>query len=298
MQALRLKAAIGDTVQVMPIWEQGADSDCLDFELVKVNPLHRAFRRMVRDLEFDLSEMPIATLGQALMDGVPLYPLPIPASARFHHSSILCSIDSDIKSPADLVGRRVAARSWPQTSGVWIRGILQHDYGLDLRSIQWIVQEGPHVERFSDPDYVVLDESDESLLAMLAAGTVDAVTGLHGIPAGTRPVIADADEAAAAWFERTRIFPINHVVVIRKDLVDQHPWLPEEVTNVFSRAADVARQRGDLASERLGIGPGHDLYRIGLEENRASMQMLVNFSIEQGILPAGADLDAIFKTNG
>ena len=298
MQALRLKAAIGDTVQVMPIWEQGTGSDRLDFELIKINPLHRAFRRMVRDLEFDLSEMPIATLGQALMAGVPLHPLPIPASSRFHHSSILCSMDSNIKSPADLVGRRVAARSWPQTSGVWIRGILQHDYGLDLRSVQWIVQEGPHVEQFSDPDYVVLEESDESLLELLFAGKVDAVTGLHGIPAGTRPVIAGADEAAAAWYGRTGIYPVNHVVVIRRDLVEQHPWLPEEVTNVFARAADIAGQRGDLDSDRLGIGPGHDLYRMGLEENRASMQMLVDFSVEQGILPASADLDAIFKTNG
>src|SRR5690606_13105118 len=139
---------------------------------------------------------------------------------------------------------------------------------------QWVVQEGPHVEQFSDPDYVVLEESEESLLELLFAGKVDAVTGLHGIPAGTRPVIADADEAAAAWYGRTGIYPVNHVVVIRRDLVEQHPWLPEEVTNVFARAADIAGQRGDLDSDRLGIGPGHDLYRIGLEENQASMQML------------------------
>lgn len=292
---LTLKAAIGDTVQVKPIWEQGTGLERLRFDLIRVNPLHRAFRRMVRHLEFDLSEMPIATLGQALLANTPLVALPIPASSRFHHGSILCRSDSDIRSPTDLVGRRVGARSWPQTSGVWIRGILQHEYGLDLHSVEWVVQEGPHVEEFADPDYVVLEESEESLLDMLNAGKVDAITGLHGIPEGTRTVIADATAAASAWYARTGIFPVNHVVVIRRDLVDQHPWLPEDVTAVFARAASVASEQGKLDSERHGVGPGHSLYRIGLEENRASMQMLVEYCIEQGILPTHADLDTMFK---
>src|SRR5690606_13447065 len=98
-----LKAAVGDTVQVKPIWEQGTGSEWLTLDLIEVKPLHRAFRRMVRELEFDLSEMPVATLGQALLADTPLVALPIPASSRFHHSSILCRSDSDIRKPADLV---------------------------------------------------------------------------------------------------------------------------------------------------------------------------------------------------
>ncbi|MHA6729173.1 substrate-binding domain-containing protein [Devosia sp. A369] len=289
-----LKSAIGNMVQVQSLHEGAQLSERVGLDLVAVEPFHLAFRRMVRDLEFELSEMPIATLGQALSAGVPIVGLPIPASRRMHHTSILCRIDSDIGGPQDLIGRRVAARSWPQTSGIWIRGILQHEYGIDLRQVQWIIQEGPHVPQFADPDFVTLEESDESLLDLLRTGKVDAITGLHGIPEGTRPVIDNAREAAAAWYERTGIFPVNHVICLRRDVLAANQWLPEAITDVFTKAADIARRRGDLDSTRHGLPPGLDLYRIGLEANRSSMQMLVDYSIEQQILPASISLESLF----
>lgn len=291
---LQLKCAIGDMVQVRPVPEGLATSDRFALDCVPVEPFHVAFRRMVRGLEFDFSEMPIVTLGQAMAMDVPIVGLPIPASCRMHHGSILTSLDSDIKGPQDLIGRRVLARSWPQTTGVWIRGILQNEYGIELNDINWIVQEGPHVPEWNDPDMVTLEESDESLLSLLKAGKVDAITGLHGVPEGTRPVIANAREEGARWFERTGVFPVNHVLCIRRDVLAAHPWLPEAITGLFDTARDIARERGDLDSARHGLPAGLDLYHTGLEANRKSMQMLVDFSIQQNILPSSVTLDSLF----
>ncbi|MBK1792885.1 hypothetical protein JHL21_00055 [Devosia sp. WQ 349] len=294
MQALRFKSAIGDMVQVRPIRERLAQSDRFALDQVAVEPFHVAFRRMVRDLEFDISEMPIATLGQAMHAGVPIVGLPLPASCRMHHTSILTSVDSDIRGPDDLRGKRVLARSWPQTTGIWVRGILAHEYGLHLRDVNWIIQEGPHVPQFKDPDFVTLEESEESLLSLLKQGKVDAITGLHGVPEGTRPVIADAKLAGAEWHARTGIFPVNHVLCVRREVLDQHPWILEELTELFDKSKEIAQERGDLDSSKHGLPAGLELYKAGLEENRKSMQMLVDFSIEQQILPPSITLDSLF----
>lgn len=291
---LQLKCAIGDMAQVRPVREGSVQSDGFALECIAVEPFYLAFRRMVRTLEFDLSEIPIATLGQAMQADVPIVGLPIPTSCRMHHVSILCRADSDIEGPRDLIGRRVLARSWPQTSGIWIRGILASEYGIGLHEVDWIVQEGPHVPAFADPGFVTLEESGESPLSMLKAGKVDAITGLHGIPAGTRPVIANAREAGAQWYQRTGIFPVNHVLCLRRDVLDANPWLAGAVTELFDKAREVAAKRGDLDSSLYGLPSGLTLYASGLEANRKSMQMLIDFSVQQGILPASTILDSLF----
>lgn len=291
---LQLKSAIGDMAQVRPIREGLATSDRFVLDQETIEPFYIAFRRMVRGLEFDISEMPVATLGQAIHAGVPIIGLPLPASCRMHHTSILTLPDSDIRGPSDLKGRRVLARSWPQTSGIWIRGLLQTEYGVDLGDIHWIVQEGPHVPEFKDPDFVQLEESEESLVALLMAGKVDAITGLHGVPEGTRPVISSAREAGAEWFSRTGIFPVNHVLCVRRDVLDANPWLTQEITELYEKSKKIAHERGDLESSKHGLPAGLELYKAGLEENRKSMQMLVDFSIQQQVLPASITLDSLF----
>lgn len=294
MQVLQLKSAIGDMAQVRPIREGLATSDRFVLDQETIEPFYIAFRRMVRGLEFDISEMPVATLGQAIHAGVPIIGLPLPASCRMHHTSILTLSDSDIRGPSDLKGRRVLARSWPQTSGIWIRGLLQTEYGVDLGDIHWIVQEGPHVPEFKDPDFVQLEESEESLIALLTAGKVDAITGLHGVPEGTRSVISNAREAGAEWFSRTGIFPVNHLLCVRRDVLDANPWLTQEITELYEKSKKIAHERGDLESSKHGLPAGLELYKAGLEENRKSMQMLVDFSIQQQVLPASITLDSLF----
>lgn len=292
---LQLTAAIGDMIEMRPIHDGSAAVDSITLHKVPVSPFHVAFRHMVRELRYDLSEMPIATLGQARLADVPLFGLPLPASSRMHHGSILTRIDSDIRGPEDLKGKRVLARSWPQTTGIWVRGILQHEYDIDLTDISWIVQEGPHVESFQDPDYVTCEESDEGLLALLNAGKVDAITGLHGMPAGTRHVIPDAIAAGAAWSAREGVFPINHVMCLKRELALAHPWLPAAVTALYNDALRIGAQTGALDSTRFGLPPDLTLYQSGLQENRKSMQMLLDFSKEQGILPLTVTLDWLFE---
>ena len=149
-------------------------------------------------------------------------------------------------------------------------------------------------QRFAALTVVASAPNEESLLDLLKSGKVDAITGLHGIPEGTRPVIPNAVEAGAEWYGRTGVFPVNHVLCLRRDVLDAHPWLADAVTDLFDSSRKMAEERGDLDSTRQGLPPGLALYQSGLEPNRKSMQMLLDFSIEQHILPASVTLDSLF----
>ncbi|WP_274629902.1 hypothetical protein [Arvimicrobium flavum] len=291
---LLLNTAIGATPEVLPIWNGEVRSDRLALDLVKVEPFYTTFRRMIRELEFDLSEMPVVSYAQAYLARIPLTLLPIPVSRRFHHQSILCFENSDIRQATDLVGRRVGVRSWPQTSGVWARGILETEYGIPLERVTWVTQEGAHVESCADPSYVVRSTSGRSLAAMLADGEVDAVMGLQGIPAGMRTVVPDADAAARAWYGATGIFPVNHLVALKSELVETHPWIVEEVTDLFSRSVKHARSAGALAGAAMGLAATQDMHPIGLSPNHASIQKLLDFAAQQQLTPRRVAAEELF----
>jgi 4,5-dihydroxyphthalate decarboxylase len=291
---LVLYTAIGNTPEVMPLWKSSVRSDRITLDMVEVEPLYTAFRRMVRKLEFDLSEMPVVTLAQAVGDGKPITALPVPVSRRFHHRSILCRQDSPIEHPGDLIGRRVGVRSYPQTSGVWARGILASEYGIPLERVTWVTQEDAHVTGYQEPPYVVRATSGKSLLEMLNDGEIDAVMGLRGMPSGLRSVIPDADAAALNWYRKTGVFPINHVIAVKSVLLEEHAWLAAEVISLFSKANSQAREEGILSSEPAPCPPDHDMHPIGLEANRASLQMLLNFAAQQALTPRRFCVDELF----
>lgn len=276
-----LRCALGTTPEVAPIRAGSVTSDRLAFELIEHDPLPPAFRLMVRELAFDLTEMPVVTLAQAKERGIALTGLPIPVSRRFHHDSLLCLERSDIQHPTDLVGRKIGVRSFPQTTGVWVRGILQHEYGVSPDKMGWIIQEGAHVLDYREPDYVSYATCDAPLIDLLKSGDVDAITGYKGSRVGLRSVIPEAQNASEDWFHRTHIFPVNHVLAVKSDIVEKNPWILQEITKVFVNALEVARADASLGASLPSAFKQQSLHSYNFREHEPSIQALLDYAFEQ-----------------
>lgn len=283
-QPLVLRTAIGKHDHVKPLRDGIVVSDRVRLEFVEFDPLPRAFRQMIRSLDLDVCEMALTTQALAHHFGKPITALPIQLWRRLHHGNLVCATDSHIRGPEDLQGRKVGVRAYSQTTGVWIRGILGSEYGVDLDSITWVTMEDAHVSEYQDPPNAVRSTSGKGLRELLLSGELAAVMGERNVdPAGVRPVIPNADEAAVEWSERTGIFPVNHIVSVKAELLRQHPWLAEELMNLFEEAR---RKAGNLANEAL--------LPYGLEPNRRSMQMLLDFAAQQKLTPRAYLVDELF----
>jgi 4,5-dihydroxyphthalate decarboxylase len=295
-----LSAAIGRYPHTRALHEGRVRPAGFALELADVEPVHRAFRPMVERLAYDVSEMAIATYLLAREHGRPLVGLPVVVFRTFHHGSIVCAAGSSIRGPADLQGRRIGVRSYAQTTGLWVRGILQSEYGVDLASLTWVTQEGSHVAAFQDPPNVVRVDDGRSLGAMLQAGEIDAAIGLSAAErASTRPVIPNAEAAEAAWFERTGIYPINHMVVLRQPVAAAHAELPSRLFEAFVAARGVARQAGvrSVGPEGAPVPPflaGEPLPYGADALNRAAADAAARLAHEQGLIGRIYTADEIF----
>ncbi|HQT77063.1 MAG: hypothetical protein B7Z80_08975 [Rhodospirillales bacterium 20-64-7] len=288
-----LRSAIASYPHVRAVRDGTVASARVGFVFEDVPNITRAFRRMVRTLEFDLCEIALTTLAQAHAYGKPLTGLPIVVMRGFHHAALLCPTASVIRGPADLRGRRVGVRAWSQTTGVWVRGILRDEYGVDHRDITWMTAEDAHVAGYVDPPQVRRIEPGQDLRAMLLAGEIDAAIGLPGLDAATvRPVIPDAPAAAASWYAKTGAYPVNHLLCVRTALVEAHPWLPEELMQVFSAAKTAATEPSAEARFAAIVGP--DVLPYGLQPNRAGIALCLRYAEEQGLLPRTCDMAALF----
>ncbi len=277
---LGLKTALGKHEHVKPLKDGRVRSDRVVLEQLDFDPLPKAFRTMVRGGDIDVGEMALTTHLLAAAFGKPLTALAIPLWRRLHHSNLVCAAGSDIRGPKDLVGRKVGVRAWSQTTGVWIRGILRDEYGVDHRDIEWITMEDAHVGEYRDPPHVSRAAPGATLRDLLASGGIAAIMGERTVdPSGVRPVIADAEEAERAWSARTGIFPVNHVVTVRDELLAEHPWLADELKRMFEEARTVS-------------GTGFPPY--GLEANRAPMQMLLDFAHDQMLVDRRWTVDELF----
>ena len=281
MAKLTLRTALGRSPLVRALKAGEVASDRIAFDFVEVEPVTRAFRRMTRTLEFDLCEIALTTHAQARAFGKPITALPVVLLRGLHHGALMCRRDSPLRGPADLAGRRVGVRAWSQTTGVWVRGILQDEYGIAPDAIIWVTEEDAHVAEFADPPFVQRIAPGQDLKAMLLAGEIDAGIAFAGLdPASVRTVIPDADAAAAAWSRRTNVFPINHVVVVKDALLAAHPWLAGELMRLFNE------------SKRLA----DDNVPYGVEANRPAIDLLMRYAARQGLIPRAYAAHELFIT--
>src|SRR6266853_5579792 len=208
-----------------------------EFEFLEVDPLIAAFRRMVRGLEFDVCEMAITTYITARSHGKRITGLPIFLARAFHHGAIVYNTRSGIQSPKDLEGRRVGvSRGYTVTTGLWARGVLQHQYGVDLNTITWVLSGDEHVAEYRPPSNVVPIEKGKKMADLVASGELPAAIGLEIGSADVKPLIPNAAEAGLEALRSRGHYPINHLVVVKAELLDAHPDLAPDIFNAFAEA--------------------------------------------------------------
>jgi 4,5-dihydroxyphthalate decarboxylase len=275
-----------------------------DFEEVPV--LVRAFRRMVRGLEFDVSEMALTTYLVARAHGVPITAVPAFLVRGFHHAAITVDTRHGITHPKDLEGKKVGvSRGYTVTTGVWARSILAAEYGVDLDSITWVLSGDEHVEAYRPPANVESIAPARELDEMLASGELAAVVGVAIESPDAAPLIPDPAAAGYAALQTRGLYPINHLVVIRDDLLAERPELGEQVFDAFARAKQRYVQRlrtGAIASptttDRMYAHvmelTGADPLPYGIEPNRAVLEELLQHAVDQKILDRAPALEDVF----
>ncbi|MQA93483.1 MAG: ABC transporter substrate-binding protein [Streptosporangiales bacterium] len=284
------------------------DGFAFDFEEIPV--LVHGFRRMVRNLEFDISEMAFTTYLCAKAHGVRFSALPIFLVRGFHHGAIVHNTRLGIRHPKDLEGRRVGVnRGYTVTTGVWARGILADEYGVDLDSITWVLSGDEHVADYRPPPNVVPVEPGHTLEDLVGSGDLAAAIGVGTGHPDVAPLIPDAGETAFASFQASGFYPINHLVVVRDELLEARPELAGQVMDVFERAKDtyVDRLRAGAIDEpgpddrrnlRAMEATGGDPLPYGVEPNRAMVEKLMGYAVHQRILDEPMPLDTVFPYSG
>jgi len=293
MNQLTLRAAIASYPHAVALKDGSVTSDRVRFAFEDMPQITRAFRRMVRTLDFDLCEIALTTLAQAHAYAKPIVGLPVVLMRGFHHAALVCRRDAAIAGPRDLIGKRVGVRAYSQTTGIWLRGIMQADYGVRPEDITWVTAEDAHVLEYQDPPNVVRVAAGQDLSAMLMAGEIEAGIALAGLdPAAVRTVIPDADRAAADWCRRTGVYPVNHVVCVKRALLEEHSWLAGELMELFAAAKRVAREPS--AEVRWASIVGEDVLPYGLAANRRGIELCVAFAAQQGLIPQPYTPETLF----
>lgn len=277
----------------------------LAFEEVPV--LVDAFRRMVRGLEWDVCEMAITTYMTAREHGVRFTAIPAFLVRQFHHGAILVNKNAGIAKPKDLEGKRVGVnRGYTVTTGVWARGILASQYGVDLSKITWVLSGDEHVEAYRAPANVVPLEAGKKMADELSAGRLVAAIGVEGIDdPNVGPLIPNPLEAGLEALRTRGHYPINHCVVIRDTTLAAHPEVAADVFEAFAaskrryveelRAGRIAKPTAvDDMHLRVMEITGRDPLPYGIEPNRQALTEIIAFATAQGILKQPAVIEELF----
>jgi 4,5-dihydroxyphthalate decarboxylase len=267
-----------------------------DLAFEEVSPLIRAFRQMVRELEYDVCELAFTTYLCAREHGKRFTALPIFLVRGFHHGAILCNTKL-VREPKDLEGKRVGVnRGYTVTTGVWARGILAEEHGVDLDEVTWVLSGDEHVAEYRAPANVVPVEAGKDLAAMLAAGELAAAIGVQVDHPDVAPLIPDAARAGLRALEERGHYPINHLVVVRDGLLTRHPELAGSVFDAFERAKDLYVTGGDLDPMHAQVRAitGGDPLPYGVEPNRPTIERLIDHAVAQRILTRRPTVESLF----
>jgi 4,5-dihydroxyphthalate decarboxylase len=268
----------------------------LDFE--EVPQIIQAFRRMVRGLEFDVSEMAITTYLCARAHGKRFTALPVFPMRAFHHGAIVVNTKAGIRSPKDLEGRQVGVnRGYTVTTGLWARSILQHEHGVDLNRITWVLSGDEHVAEYAPPANVIPIDKEKKLEEMLGAGEIAAAIGVQVDSPDVRPLIPDAEDAGFAALRQRGLYPINHTIVVRDDVLAANPQLGPDLFEAFAEAKRrYEPARYEPLHQKVAAITGDPL-PYGIEPNRTVLDAVIRYSVEQGILRRPFTVEQLFPEN-
>ncbi len=301
MAALQLSLAIGGYDHVRDLLNANVTAtgiELITFEL----PIEEVTFRFTRFAEWDASELSFGkAIGLLSQPNPSIVPIPVFPSRVFRHSAIYVGKNSGIKKPEDLEGRKVGIPEWAQTAGIYVRGLLQHEYGVNLASIDWYqagVREPGRTEKVAlklPAGLRLTPVADKSLSGMLTSGELDAVISARA-PTGGKRLFEDYQGLELAYWKKTRIFPIMHVVVLRRATYERDRWIAMNLLQAF----EAAKRRSLARAVELGVShmplpwvadnatrwremAGEDFFPYGVEANRATLEAYLQYAFEQGV---------------
>jgi 4,5-dihydroxyphthalate decarboxylase len=284
---VKLFTLMGSYPNAMALKDGKITSNVVEFDFADVKVSNTAFKPLVREAKFDLAEVAIVTFLQARHYGKPYVLIPATVVGRGQLHTIAYNPERGHLGPSDLNGKTLGVRAYTQTTGVWVRGILAEDYGVDLDSIKWVTFEEGHVAEYKDPPNVHRAPDGKQLVQMLLDGEIDAAIVGDKIPdARLKPLIPDPEAANRKWSETHGGVPINHMLVIREQLAATRPDIVREVYRLFLEAKQAAYAQ-------TGV-PQLDPLRFGIEANRRSLEIVIDFAVKQGLLPRPVTVDELF----
>src|SRR5258708_2001000 len=279
-----------------------------EFDFVEVDPLIAAFRRMVRGLDFAVCEMAITTYICARAHGKRFTAVPVFLVRAFHHGAILYNTKAGIRSPKDLEGRKVGVnRGYTVTTGVWARSVLQDEHGVDLGKITWVLSGDEHVAEYRPPANVVPIDKGKTMGDMLASGELAAAIGVDVKAPAVNPLIPNALEAGLAALRQRGDYPINHLVVIKDELIAKHGDLAADVFDAFARAKRhyVERLKAGRIEKPTEVDEVHrrvmeiagEPLPYGIAPNRHVIAALIGHPLTQGIITKPVTAEELFAPN-
>jgi 4,5-dihydroxyphthalate decarboxylase len=282
-----LGACLGTYPHTKPLKSGEIKSDRVALRFTDVEPINKAFLLMVRQAKFDISEMAIATYLQAKAYGKPLVLLPATMMGRFQHGTMFYNSERGTVTPASLSGRRVGVRAFSQTTGVWLRGILWKDYGVDLGKVKWVTFEDAHVPEYRDPPGVERAAAGKDVTKMLLDGELDAAIFGGNIPSDPRlkSVIAEPETAAKAWYNKHATVPVNHMVVVKSALAKSDPGAVREIFRMLKAAKTAAG---------LPKAGAIDTIPFGFAAVKPALELMSNYALEMKIIPRRFSFEELF----
>ncbi len=280
-EPLRLRTLLATYPHTAPLKNGEVTSLRVTLDFQDVRPVWSGFKAMVRRQEFDIAEMAIVTYLIAKSFGKPMVLLPAVMTGRIQHAWAIYNGERGVLTPADLTGKKVGIRSFTTTTGAWLRGMFENDYGLDLASVKWITFEDPHVAEYVDTTERA--PAGKAIVPMLLDGELDAVLGERSDDPRVKSLFDDPAAAAKAWYQKHRIVPLNHMVVVSAELAKSRPDIVEEVYALLRE------------SKRRAPPPeGMDTTPFGVEACRPALERIVDYAAQQRLIPRRFDVDELF----
>lgn len=270
MPATTLRIVLGDYPHTLPLKRGEITSPSLKLDFAEVKPLHTAFKSMVREHAFDASELALVTCLQAKEHHKGLKLLPAAMLARFQHHTMLHNAERGRLTPKDLSGKRIGVRSYSQTTGAWLCGILENDYGVDFARVQWVTFEDGHVAEAKDPPGV--ERSKKDMTQMLIDGELDAAIYGAAMPDDKRlqSVIPNPDAEAQTWFAKHKLVPVNHMVVVTEELARGNPAAVAELYRLLEAGWRAAGSNPETP--------------FGVEANTRCVELLSRYAHQQKLI--------------
>lgn len=280
-----LRTNLADYPVTMAMKDGRVTSDLVRLDFCGPKLAHDGFKAMVREDAFDAGELAICTYLQAKAWGKPFVMLPTPISGRFQHHCIAYNHEFGKLSPKDIEGRKLGVRTYSQTTGVWVRGILQHEYGVDLDKLTWLTVDESHIAEYHDPSNCERLPAGAKLAQMMLQREIAAAILGNDMPKDPRisTLIPNAAAAAEQWYRREGVIPMNHVFVIREDLSKQRPDIVREIFRMIVKSRKLAPE-----SATATLPP------IGVEANRKGLELAIEWSFEQKVIPRRLSVDELF----